>query len=170
MTGAPGAGKTTLARPLAQALGFALIAKDDIKEPLFDALGAEPGNLEASRKIGAASWEVLWSLARHCPRVVLEANFHPESAYERERIGALKGEIVEVFCRCPPEEAARRYNARAQTDARHRAHAAVPVLVASDLAPFDRPIGMGRVFEVDTTRNVDVAALSAAIRKSWTIR
>ena len=39
--GPPGAGKTTLARPLAKALGFALLSKDDIKEPLYDALAGE---------------------------------------------------------------------------------------------------------------------------------
>ena len=34
VTGAPGSGKTTLAGPLATELGFALLAKDRIKESL----------------------------------------------------------------------------------------------------------------------------------------
>src|SRR4051812_24933063 len=38
VSGAPGAGKTTLARPLAAALGFALLSKDHIKETLRDAM------------------------------------------------------------------------------------------------------------------------------------
>ena len=37
-SGAPGAGKTALAGPLAAELGFALIAKDVIKETLHAAL------------------------------------------------------------------------------------------------------------------------------------
>jgi hypothetical protein len=36
---APGAGKSTLAAPLARALKFPLLAKDVIKESLFDSLG-----------------------------------------------------------------------------------------------------------------------------------
>jgi adenylate kinase family enzyme len=39
VSGAPGAGKTTLASALAPALGFPLIAKDHIKETLVDVLG-----------------------------------------------------------------------------------------------------------------------------------
>jgi predicted kinase len=64
VTGAPGAGKTKLARPLACALDFVLICEDDIKEPMFEALDGIPGDLAISHKIGAAAWEVIWSLAR----------------------------------------------------------------------------------------------------------
>jgi dephospho-CoA kinase len=39
VSGAPGAGKSTLAVPLARALGFPLVSKDVIKESLFDSLG-----------------------------------------------------------------------------------------------------------------------------------
>jgi predicted kinase len=42
VSGAPGAGKSTLAGPLAAELGFALLGKDRIKETLGDWLGAEP--------------------------------------------------------------------------------------------------------------------------------
>ncbi len=38
VSGAPGAGKSTLAGPLAAELGFALLTKDQIKETLHDAL------------------------------------------------------------------------------------------------------------------------------------
>ena len=38
VTGPPGAGKTTLAEALAAELGFALFAKDRLKEILHDAL------------------------------------------------------------------------------------------------------------------------------------
>lgn len=39
VSGAPGAGKSSLAVPLAAALGYALLTKDKIKETLHDALG-----------------------------------------------------------------------------------------------------------------------------------
>lgn len=38
VSGAPAAGKSTLARALAPRLGLPLISQDDIKETLFDAL------------------------------------------------------------------------------------------------------------------------------------
>ncbi len=60
MTGPPGAGKTTLAEALAAELGFALFAKDHIKEMLHDTLGEE-ADLAWSRRLGGASMELLWA-------------------------------------------------------------------------------------------------------------
>src|SRR5262245_37240382 len=97
VSGAPGAGKSTVAKPLAEALGFALLSKDLIKETLFDALGGRSNDFEFSRQIGGAAMEVLWALAARCPQVVIEANFRPKSSYERAHIAALKGSLVEVY-------------------------------------------------------------------------
>ena len=57
VSGAPGAGKTTLAVPLAAELGFALVNKDRIKETLHDVLGAPEPDLAWSRALGAAAME-----------------------------------------------------------------------------------------------------------------
>jgi adenylate kinase family enzyme len=47
VTGAPGSGKSTIAVPLAGRLGLPLIAKDDIKEALWDHVG--PGDRATRR-------------------------------------------------------------------------------------------------------------------------
>lgn len=57
--------------------------------------------------------ELLWKLAEDCPQVVLEANFRPKSEYERNKILKLRGQIIEVYCRCPVEIASERFAKRA---------------------------------------------------------
>jgi len=88
-SGAPGAGKTSLAVPLAAWLGFALVCKDKIKDTLHDALGAPQPDLAWSRKLGAAAMELLRALAADAPSVVVEANFRRRDAYQRQKLAAL---------------------------------------------------------------------------------
>jgi predicted kinase len=154
VSGAPGAGKTTLASPLALRLGWPLIAKDQIKETLFDAMGGVGGSLEESRRFGAGAMETLWALAARCPQVVLEANFRPHSDYERARLSGLNGLVVEVHCVCGVSEAMRRFKSRGLAGV-HPAH---PWRLMDDdtFAEFDQPVGVGEVITVDTTRPTDL--------------
>ncbi len=138
-----------------------MLGKDRIKETLHDGLGAPPADLAWSRRLGGAAMELLWALAADAPAVVLEANFRPHSDYERGRISALGGRLVEVNCACPPEVAARRYAQRAV--ASHPVHV-VTSLSPGFLAEFDRPVGLGELIIVDTTAPVDVAALAGQVR------
>ena len=163
VSGAPGAGKTTIARALADRLRFALVTKDDLKESLFDALQGPVGDLAFSRKIGAASMELLWVLAKRCPQVILEANFRPGSKIERERMKVLSGEIVEVHCSCPAEECVRRYNARAESGLRHRAHIGKATLEM--MSEYVTPVGIGDLIDVDTSDVVDIEAIALRIRR-----
>ena len=89
----PRRGKTTVAEPLAAALGFALLSKDPIKEALFDALDGCAGDLAQSRKFSDAAIAVMFAVAAQCPQVVLEADFHPHSVHERERIKNLAARL-----------------------------------------------------------------------------
>jgi predicted kinase len=186
VSGPPGAGKTTLAVPLAAELGFALLAKDRIKETLHDALGFD-ADLAWSRRLGAATMELLWALAADAPAAVLEANFWSDHPLNGERVRALGARTVEVHCSCPIEECLRRYEARAAS--RHSVHvldrdprratgvvgstsAAAPAEpavtdepLADTFARSAQPMRLGPVVTVDTTRPVDVALLAAAVRQ-----
>jgi predicted kinase len=115
VTGPPVSGKTTLARPLAAHLGLPLLAKDTIKEALFDALGT--GDRAWSRRLGAASFQVLLALLRDLPAAVVDANFYP--AHGPALLAACPRPI-EVLCRCPPIEVERRFDQRAPS--RHPGH------------------------------------------------
>lgn len=168
ISGPPGAGKTTIARPLARALGLPLFAKDSIKERMHDVL-AQAGPLEPawSRRLGAASMELLWLLAAEAPACVLEANFWNGHEGQNVALAQLShgGVLVEVFCTAPREEVIRRFRARQASGARHAVH------TGHEFAPefwdnSSRPIGLGHVIEVDTTTPVDVGLLASAVRSA----
>jgi predicted kinase len=157
VTGPPAAGKTTLAGPLAAALGLPLIGKDLIKEALFDALGT--GDRAWSRRLGAASFEVLYAVAGALPAVVLDANLGPEAG---PRLRAPDADLIEVFCRCPPEEVERRFAARApRRHPGHVDHQLAPEVKAALAGGID-PLRLGGpVLEVDSARPVDAARVAA---------
>jgi predicted kinase len=168
VSGAPGSGKTTLAAALAAELGYALLAKDMIKETLHDALEGPPDPDRAwSRRLGAAAMELLWELAAHAPSVVIEANFRPHHDYELAKIRGLAADPVEVFCSCPPEVAERRYNERAPS--RHPVHV-VDTWPATAKTEFDGPVGIGHLVTVDTTVPVDIPRIARAVRSAQKTR
>ncbi|WP_339347754.1 AAA family ATPase [uncultured Sphingomonas sp.] len=164
VSGAPGAGKTTLAVPLAQRLGYPLFSKDFIKETLTDVFGDGGGDLAASRLIGGASMELIWSLASHAPQAVLEANFRPHSDYERTKLTNLGASIVEVHCDCGRAETAKRFRERAATSEHHAAHP-LKEMPPGMLDEYDRPMGIGPIVEVDTRISVDLDRVLAELRR-----
>ena len=159
VSGAPGAGKTTLAVPLALELGFPLFSKDFLKETLVDVFGAEVNSLEYSRKIGSAAMELIWSLANHAPCAVIEANFRPKSDYEIRKIRGLNANLVEVHCDCGRDEAARRFKMRAASERHHAAHP-LKELPQELLDEYDRPLNVGQLLEVDTRRPVSAQEIA----------
>ena len=170
ISGAPASGKSTVARGLADAFGWSLLSKDVFKESLYDSLGLllaeRTQGPELSRLLSRAAMDLLWSVAPHCPQVILEANFRTKSEEERTRFAALEGRKLEIYCRCSPEKAARRFRERAERTRHHPAHS-VKSLPAESMREYGQPFGLCPVIEVDTERPVDIAELAERIRRLW---
>jgi predicted kinase len=159
VAGPPGSGKTSVATPLARELGLPLLAKDEIKEALMDALG-RPATVEQSRELGRAAVMAMMAVAKSAPGAVLDSTFYPYSVPQLEQ---LPGTVVEVRCRCPREVAVARYRARSET--RHAGH------LDDERSPDElwnehhlKPLGLGPLLEVDTTRPVDITWLAESVR------
>lgn len=164
VSGAPGAGKSTLAGPLAAQLGLPLLSKDVIKETLFDSIGhVDEDPVASSRRLGGAAMALLWRLAACYPAVVLEANFRGASVYERARVAELCARPVEVWCRVPPELALCRYDERAARPDHHQVHAGRTTSLDA-IAEFQQPFNLGPVIEVDTSGPVDVTSVAHLVQ------
>ena len=123
VSGAPGSGKTTLARRIAAELTLPLISKDAIKESLADAVGL-PRTVEESGRLGTAAYAAMFALASATldagRSAVLDSNFrHGRS--EEELVAVAAGRPVRVIhCQAAPSTIERRYRDRAPI--RHPCH------------------------------------------------
>ena len=142
---------------MAAALGVPLLAKDTIKEALFDALGT--GDRAWSQRLGGASMEVVFALAAAAPRAVLESFWRRPFAADRLR--ALERPLLEVHCTCPPELSGARFRDRV----RHPGHGRVGEDEVAGWAAEAGPLALGGpLLEVDTTTAVDVHGVAAWVR------
>ena len=119
--GSPASGKTTLAHRLAAHLAVPCLCKDDVKEPLFDAIGA--GDRDWSRRLSEASFAVLTRLA-HVQlalgrSLIVEGNWRaPHAPLLAAALAAAPARAVQIRCRARPEEIVRRFTLRS----RHAGH------------------------------------------------
>ena len=160
VTGLPGAGKTTVARPLAAALGLPFLSKDTIKEALWDALG--PGDRVWGTQLGTAAAVALESLARSLPGAVIDHFVHTDTAHLWSTLPA----VVEIHCACEPLIARARYGERR----RHPCHFDADQLadsydrwIAEDAC---RPPFTARL-DVDTAARVDIDAVARWVHDRW---
>lgn len=160
VNGVPASGKSTVARALAHATGWPLLALDTVKEALFAHLGA--GGRDHNRKLGRASYEAIFALAADFPggaTLIVDAwfGFQPREVLERHLARAGIARALEIWCHAPPEVIGARYTARAgQRSAGHLGADYAPELV--ELARSAGPLGLCPGMAVDTTQTFDIAA------------
>jgi predicted kinase len=126
VSGPSASGKTSIARELAEELGLALLAKDDVKESLFDTLGNPSDDAESGR-LGLASYVLIERLGRRILEsgvgLVVEGNFFRDR--HEAHLGPLvaRSRAVVLHCDIAPEAMADRLKKRAAGEKkRHPGH------------------------------------------------
>jgi predicted kinase len=159
VTGMPSSGKTTVAEDLACRLELPLIAKDAIKESLYDSLGAD--DVGASGRLGAAAYALIFALARTMladgVSIIAEGNFFRDQAPEFAALPAHR--LLQLHCHAPLPVLLDRYATRS----RHAGHfdtEKIRELPGRFASGAHGPLELdGELVRLDTTRPVDLAAL-----------
>ena len=169
VTGPPAAGKTTIARAVADRLGLPLLAKDPIKETLGETLGVR--GRAASQTLGGATFDVVFRVLEELLRagvsVVVEGNFgHPEPF---ARLPATR--VLQVHVSAPPDELQERLAGRVGRHPVHYDAEAAYEIAERTAAGEWEPLPIdGELLRIDTDPFPDVAKVAervaAATRRS----
>jgi predicted kinase len=174
ITGAPGAGKTTLGRRLARDLRLPMLSKDDIKESLFDSLGW--GDAEWGSRLGVASFQLLHrfleiELEAGRPLIV-EGNFQPAASTARfaALLESRPFQPFQLLCAADPGAVLERYGRRWERGERHPGHndpqqvGRLAALLAARAYGFMELPGPRREVDTTTRESVNYEGVLAAIR------
>ncbi len=162
VTGAPGAGKSTLSWPLAERLGCALVSLDEIKEEL----AADAPDTPRDWLRYDAEAEVVRRLEAVEGEAVVDIWVAPRRDVERVT-GLLRPwwrDLVEVRCDVPPDLAAERYAARHRDWPPHLPADEETLARVRDAAARPEALGAPRTVVVDTSRPVALDDLVVAVR------
>lgn len=171
ISGPPAAGKTTIARPLARAIGYPLLCMDEVKERLADAIGPEA--MPIADELGDAAVQQVFAFARelltHDVPVIIEGFFQSDRySADLADIADLANTVL-IHLKASDAELKARYENRALAEARHWIHGDLARLgtLTPELPEFmAKPLHLDVArFTIDTTnKHLDIPALAAHIR------
>ncbi len=165
VAGMPSSGKTTVAEGLARRLRLPLIAKDEIKESLYESLGA--GSVSSSAVLGDAAYALIFALARTMlssgVSAIIEANFFRDQ--ESEFAALPEHQLVQVHCKAPLSVLLDRYANRSRHAGHHDAQKIKELPARYESGAHDALRLRGDLIELDTTQPVDLDALADRVRE-----
>ena len=161
----PSSGKTTVAEGLAPRLRLPLIAKDEIKESLYDSLGAR--EVYSSAVLGGAAYALIFALARTMldagVSVIVEANFFRDQELEFAKLPEHR--LVQLHCEAPLAILLERYATRSRHAGHHDVEKIKELPARFESGAHDALKIPGALIELDTTQPVDLDALADWIHK-----
>jgi predicted kinase len=165
VTGMPSSGKTTVAEGLSARLVLPLVAKDEIKESLYESLGAD--DVAASARLGAAAYGLIFDLARTTlasgVSLIVEANFFRDQ--EPDFASLPEHRLAQLHCHAPLPVLLDRYASRSR-HAGHQDAEKIKELPARFHSGAHSPLQLrGELIQLDTTEAVNLDALSERLRE-----
>ncbi|NTW46111.1 MAG: AAA family ATPase [Candidatus Moranbacteria bacterium] len=128
ISGTPASGKSSLAKLIGNGFGLPVFSADSLKEVLFDHIDVPKPKTAERKKIGGASFELLYHIMERCLAAktvaVCEAHFYPPWSEDRLKriLSEYDAEAFYIHCSADRSVIERRFRERASSAERHPGH------------------------------------------------